>query len=247
MDLKRYELFDFVQKVGPMYGVEDFAIFLYALIRMHRPQSLIELGSGSGVCALLAARAMLENGCGKVTSIDNGSHWDKLRERRELAGFALGAAESYSSFMYRLAAQFEVSDHVEFVYGELPRFPEPGHGVDMVFSDYESHPAAIAQLLAFYLPRMNEASSIFIDGASTYLPSFLFLERLVEDLNRGKIPGALLKHIPEQQLGQWMRLSHTRRLTLVHLTERKQRDQNSTAWLKIEPVDHIPYPATTMR
>ena len=38
-----------------------------------------------------------------------------------------------------------------------------------------------------------------------------------------------------------------KRFTLVHLTEVKDRDQNSTAWLKIEPLDILPHPATRMR
>jgi hypothetical protein len=33
------------------------------------------------------------------------------------------------------------------------------------------------------------------------------------------------------------------RYTLMHMVERKARVQNSTAWLKIEPVDLRPYPA----
>jgi hypothetical protein len=38
-----------------------------------------------------------------------------------------------------------------------------------------------------------------------------------------------------------------RRVVLVHLTESKARVQNSTAWLKLEPVDLQPHPATSVR
>ena len=38
-----------------------------------------------------------------------------------------------------------------------------------------------------------------------------------------------------------------RRFTLVHLIERRAREQNSTAWIKIEPVDHLPHPLTMMK
>jgi hypothetical protein len=37
-----------------------------------------------------------------------------------------------------------------------------------------------------------------------------------------------------------------RRVVLVHLTEWKARDQNSTAWLKIEPIDLLPQPRAVM-
>jgi hypothetical protein len=37
-----------------------------------------------------------------------------------------------------------------------------------------------------------------------------------------------------------------RRVVLVHLTEQKARDQNGTAWLKLEPIDLLPQPRTAM-
>lgn len=245
MDKIKQDLFDYIENVGPLYGVEHFALFLYALIRMQRPQRFVELGTGSGAVALLGALAMCENGRGKVISCDNASQWLKLRERQQLAPYSALEAAGFHAFMEGLAARFGVSDRLTFLNHTFPPFPDDGGEIDILFADYESQPAAIAAIMAHYLPQMSASASIFIDGASTYLPAFLFLERLVDELNRGKVPASLLR--AGGRLEILSGLAHTRNFTLVHLTEDTPRVQNSTAWLKIEPVDHQPHPLTVMR
>ncbi|MEJ1967854.1 MAG: hypothetical protein WDN03_04330 [Rhizomicrobium sp.] len=37
-----------------------------------------------------------------------------------------------------------------------------------------------------------------------------------------------------------------RRFRLMHLIERRARRQNSTAWLRVEPVDWQPHPVTML-
>ena len=44
-----------------------------------------------------------------------------------------------------------------------------------------------------------------------------------------------------------MDLVAIRRFTLMHLVERRARKQNSTAWIKVEPVDYVPHPMTLMK
>ena len=51
---------------------------------------------------------------------------------------------------------------------------------------------------------------------------------------------------PERRRGM-IDLIGCRRFTLVHLIERQAREQNSTAWIKIEPVDYLPHPHTMMK
>ncbi len=228
-----------------MYGVEDFAIFLYALTRMNKPKLMIELGSGSGACSLLCAHAMYENGSGMVISIDNGSQWDDIRNDRRLTLFNLETSGTYLSFLNHLAKKHSVDRYVSFVDSTFPPFSEPPGSVDFLFSDYDSSHESIAYLLSFYLPRMSFASSIFIDGGSSSYKSFLFLEKLIADLNNGKFPSTLSRLASEDSFNKWLELLHTRRFTLIHLT-RQRPTQNSTTWIKIEPVDHRPYPTIQM-
>lgn len=245
MDKMKMGLFDYVERVGPLYGVEDVALIFYALIRMQRPKLFVELGTGSGSVALLGALAMRENGRGQVISIDDATQWPRLREREQVRAYGALEAAGFHAFMNGLAEKFEVRDHLTFLDHSFPPFPELDGEIDILFADYESQPAAIATILAHFLPRMSPAASVFIDGAATYLPSFLFLERLVDELNRGKVPASLLG--ANAELESLIRLVQTRKFTLVHLTEDKPRLQNSTTWLKIEPVDHQPHPLAAMR
>ena len=90
---------------------------------------------------------------------------------------------------------------------------------------------------------MSLSSSIFIDSASTSLPSCLLLENLVTQLQRGVVPLLLQDHAAVD-LQECLR---NRRITLVHITKLGRSEQNSVAWLKLEPADLIPHPRTIMR
>jgi hypothetical protein len=115
--------------------------------------------------------------------------------------------------------------------------------VDLLFSDFNHGPSAVLDILGHFLPRMATASSIFIDGASTSWPSYLLLEHLTEQLNRGMMP-ALLQERSDVDLKAVL---EGRRIVLVHLTKTQKRTKNSTAWLKLEPTDLQPHPATAVR
>ena len=145
-----------------------------------------------------------------------------------------------------MAGRFSLTDYVTFEFAQLPDFPEVGRPIDILFADYESQPSAIAQIIRFYTPRMSKSFSIFLDGASTYLPSFLYLERIVQQLSSGKVPQSLLAGDSDENRRWWVDFVATRTFTLVHLTEAIDRKQNSTAWLLVAPVDHRPYPSARM-
>ncbi|MET3304410.1 class I SAM-dependent methyltransferase [Bradyrhizobium diazoefficiens] len=238
--------FDYAKRIGPMYGMQDFSIFLYALVRMHQPKLVFELGSGSGTCALLCATAMKENGFGKFVSFDNGSQWESIREDKRISYLGLEQVDTYSGFLQSLGAQSGLTAHLEFVDQTVPPFPEPSQPIDLLLADYSSSQHDVSDLLKFFIPRMADSASIFIDGASSSYRTFLFLEDTIAKLNRGKIPGFIAGEVDDQDLIGWIRLLHIRAFKLLHLT-RPLPVQNSTAWIRVEPVDHFPYPPVTMR
>jgi hypothetical protein len=84
---------------------------------------------------------------------------------------------------------------------------------------------------------MSRHGSVFIDGASTHLPSRRLLDRLVSQLNRAHVPGYLTDGMPPTRRRRLEALVTTSRVTLVHLVEQKRHAQNSTAWLQMEPAD----------
>lgn len=239
-DDARFELFDYAQRAGQMFGVEDLAIFLYALVKMHKPKLIVELGSGSGACSLLCARAMAENGVGKIVSFDNGAQWRKIRSDSRLLPYGLDITGTYRQFLDSLAQHFSVSAQVEYTESHFPPFPEV-ENIDLLFVDYRDGLEVISSVLAHFMLRMSPNASIFYDGGSSSTKSFLFLEKLMQDFNNNKFPEAIRRHVSAGDNDAWLRFLHTRRFTLMHLT-RQRRTQNSTSWIRLEPVDYMPYP-----
>lgn len=77
------------------------------------------------------------------------------------------------------------------------------------------------------------------DRASTINHSALFLNQIVAELQRGRIPLELVEGLPAAQVRRIRELVETSRVSLVHLTEprfkKPNRLQNSRAWLRVEP------------
>ena len=242
--------------LGPRYGSEDLCVLLYSLVRRERPRIIVELGTGLAVSALWMAQAAKENGVGHVFTLDDGRHFE--RAFREVARAHGGlppdlvpdAPRDLISYVRDLSHSCGVAAHVslrQVTFGEsaddvLPPGMDFGGSIDLLFADFAHGPEAIVAILAFFLPRLSECASIFIDSASTHLPSYLLLEHLIEQLNRGKMPAAFrspMSRDREQALGG---LVGRRTFRLMHLIERKDRDQNSTTWIRIEPTDWRPQP-----
>lgn len=241
--------------IGPVFGTEDFCFFLYSLIKLQRPRVIVELGTGLGASAFWMALAAKQNAAGHVWTVDDLS----LFEHQESLLSDIAASQWFTSceiasgkqYYQEVARRLELANYLTFIHRKL-ELGQPGHfdgypfadePIDLLFSDFQHGPRAILQLLGHLLPRMAAASSIFIDSAPTSWPSYLLLEQLVTKLNRGQVPKALQEH-SAVDLAPVVRDSQ---IKLVHLTEWKQHAQNSTAWLKIEPVDVLPQPRTYTR
>lgn len=235
----------FSDRLGRVFGTEDFGPFLYALVRMHRPENVLELGAGCGVTCAWMAAALAENDFGHLWAVDDGSAWPGLVSKTDNPFTEQERSSSYERFMHRLFDSTGVSDHVTLISDRMPPYPDPGKPIDLLFADFAHDPQAIIQLLAFYLTRLRADASLFIDSASTFFPSYAYLEMLVPILNSGRLPASMRQVVAEGEREHTERRVRESRFTLVHLTERKHRHQNSTAWLKIEPLDTQPYPATT--
>jgi hypothetical protein len=75
----------------------------------------------------------------------------------------------------------------------------------------------------------------------------LALEETVRQLNHGKVPAFFLTGADAETRARMMEIVATRRFTLMALTERKDSEGNSMAWIKIEPANILPYPLSAMR
>ena len=238
------ELKQFTDRVGRIYGTEDWCMFLYALAKMHGPLCVLELGSGVGACALWLAQAVRENGVGHVYTVDDGRDWEHVLSSN---GGHFAAEEKlpvFSDYLDHLRKRFGLAAHLTHMQCSMPPFPLMERPIDMLFSDFKHGPNDILQIIGAYLGGMAASSSIFIDSASTHFPSYALLELLVPQLNQGRLPKMLLECIPEAQREASLALVRASHFDLIHMTEWKQRAQNSTAWIKIQPVDLQAYPRT---
>jgi Methyltransferase domain len=244
--------------VGTYFGTEDFCIFLYSLIKMQAPHTIVELGTGMGNSACWMALAAKQNGAGHVWSVDDLSSFKtrddvlpKAIDDLMKVQFGNIKASTPQQYFEEIRKVLEIEEFLTFINeemyldekGHFDHYPFGDKSIDLLFSDFRHGPQSILKTLAHFLPRMSPTSSIFFDSASTHLPSYLFLELLISHLNNGRIP-QVLQNLCNVDLHQ---VIDNRRIVLVHLTESKRRNQNSRAWLKIEPADLLPQPVTYMR
>jgi hypothetical protein len=255
---ERAQLLLLTDAVGTAFGTEDFSLFLYSLVRMHAPETVVELGTGLGISAFWMALAAKRNQIGHVWTVDDFELFEREKSvveesiaginKSNLIALENPTAEEYYS---RISSLFELDPYLTFVkskidlneVGHFTQYPFAGRPVDLLFSDFRHGGVSILEILGHFLPCMAPSSSIFIHSAPTFWPSYLLLEQLCSQLNAGKVP-RLLQDFCSHDLSEFVR---QRRIVLVHLTERKERGQNSAAWLKIEPVDVVPHPRARMR
>ncbi len=256
--------------LGEHLGSEDLSVFLYSQIKMQRCRNVVELGTGLGVSAFWMAQAVHENGQGQVSTLDDGRAFVPEGSERAQAlitqaekqlGLSLPrsrGAQRHLDYLKAMSAHLGLSRCLKLCRGSISlngahfgagrRYPFLRKPIDLLFSDFAHQPKDILKILATFLPRMSDWSSILIDCASTKLASFLMLERTVEQLNRGKVARSILSECRTVPFAKELlhRVQH-QRFTLVHLVEEKDRVQNSTAWLKIEPLDIVSYPPRLLR
>lgn len=259
-------LLELRNRIGYVYGSEDTCMLFYSLIRRERPVNIVELGAGLGVTALWMGQAVKENAAGHVWTLDDGSHWQDPKKLRaavsplgDVEPFAQGARDpsGYDSFVNGLIRQLDLQDHVSYLGRHIDitkeedfharNFPFLDQPIDFLFLDINRTPDEILDSFYLFFPHLADAASIFVDSASTSVSSYLFLEKLVDQLNHSKVPRRFLLGQSAERRQRLIELVSQRKFTLIHLVEKLKRAQNSTAWIKIEPNDYLPHPQTLMK
>jgi predicted O-methyltransferase YrrM len=236
-------------QLGPVYGSEDLCMLLYSMVRREQPRVVVELGTGLGASTAWMASALKEIGAGRIYTFDNGSHFQDASVKGFLAQLTgklsdlaqLSKNASYEECMAWIFDRVDVADRIHLINADIDfnahavEAVAQGQKIDLLFSDFHHAPKTILQLLGAYLPHMNTTSAIYIDSASTLLPSYWMLENLVRMLNAKRIPTELRQGLDSDQLAALHHLVDTCSFQLVHLVEKAARSQNSTAWLRIAP------------
>jgi hypothetical protein len=125
--------------VGEIYGTEDKSLFLYSLVKMQKPENIVEIGTGLGVSSFWMAHALKENGSGHVWTVDNGTQWNEavqfyeLNTKNAIAYFERLKAEArlapiffengkpldYFSCMARAVKHLELDEVITILNGEV--------------------------------------------------------------------------------------------------------------------------------
>lgn len=225
------------------YGTEHFCFLLYSLVKMQRPKNVVELGCGYGCVSTIIGQALKENNKGKLWCIDNQSDWSDLKEELKKLNESYSSYDDYFNY---LITKFNLKNFLEYknfnIDFDLPNIFYIEEPIDILFFDaHDSGPKGCVQLLSFYLSKMSAYSDIFIDKASTINYSFLTLEYIINNLQRGKIPQILLSRKTKEEVNYLQNFVTKSKFTLIHLCESSEnkfnQQQNSTAWIKIEPLD----------
>jgi hypothetical protein len=212
------------------YGTEDFSIFLYSIIKMRKPKNIVELGTGLGSTMLWSAIACKENGFGQITTIDNGIHWNERVQRDEFI-----VEKDYNIFINNIINDNKIQEFVNFKNEDIDtKTINNNTNIDILFIDFNHSPVTIKNIMSSAMSRMSKESIIFFDSASTYLPSYLFLESMVDSFNKKRIPNDF--NLDEEA----KKFILNSRFTLTHLIEKKNRSQNSTAMIQINPENSFP-------
>lgn len=239
--------------LGELYGSEDICLLLYTLAKREKVEVAVELGTGMGVTSAWIAAAMRENGAGKIFTYDNGSHYQEHAHVKEVLASlkgplselaSLSQSANYKSFLQGLFDQAGVAEHVAFHQIEIGRPPVledlNGKPIDLLFSDFDHSPMMVQKIIGAFLPYMSPTSSIFVDSASTHLPTFYALNNMVAILQNMRLPKNMAELLSDSEILAALNLIGRSKFTLTHLVERRDRAQNSTAWIRIEPVDMLP-------
>jgi predicted O-methyltransferase YrrM len=234
----------FTDKIGIVYGTEDFSIYLYSIVKMSKPKNVLELGTGFGTTSLWIALALEENQSGILHTVDDGSEWNSLNQTKHL--FEEHYRDNYVEYIKTLFESFDLKNQIVFHHSKVEEL-NYCDSYDIVFSDFSHSPYFILKLIAQCLVKMNENSYIFIDSASTYYPSFQMLNDLIKSLNTGQIPKTLLELVDENDMIQFKEKIRSSRFELKHIIENKNRNQNSTAEIRIFPIDIMPQPRQNIR
>ena len=225
------------------YGTEHFCFLLYSLVRMQRPKNIIELGSGYGCVSTIVGQALKENKKGKLWCIDNQQDWAQLREELKKIGENYDKYEEYFDYLIN---KFKLNNYIVYKNrninlesGNVFTIDEP---IDILFADATpSNPVGCYQILNCYLSKMSDYSDIFIDRASTLFDSRMTLEYIVNALQNDKIPQILLRNKTDSEINYLYNFVKRSKFTLINLAESQENKsnqrQNSTAWIKIEPMD----------
>ena len=220
-ELKRY-----TDGFGQLYGSEDLCFLLYSLVKMRKPEFVLELGTGMATTALWMGMALKENKHGKITTIDNGSHWPLVIERFGSQLPKRYQLENYDDYVKRVVDDYSLSQQIQFENIPIEKY-QTENEIDILFSDYSHYIYNIYDIFSKYLVKMKSDSYLIIDSVPGNKHSWIGLKNLIHSLNNGEVPSYITD---TTEIHNKIKNSI---FSLIPILENKNREQNSTAMIHI--------------
>lgn len=219
------KIINYTKDTDSHYNTSGFSFYLYGLIKMIKPKSIVELGTGLGTTSFLAAQACKENNKGKVITVDNSQDtiYNKFRLPNDFT---------------KLQTEFKLEHFLEFRNINLDLNTLQGlediQTVDILFNDIDCGPHYFLTILNWILPRVNKECYFIIDQGATYWPNYCAIELTLPILNQGKIPDILLSIIDDRE--QFKSLLEKFKFSVHHILKDETNDtlQDSFSIIKIE-------------
>jgi len=182
-----YKIKKYVEDIAPEvnYGTSEFSLYMYSLVKMIQPTSVVELGTGVGHTAFFAAQACKENNKGHVYSIDDQS---------QKYDWPFRISTNYESFLKNKTKEFELDEYITFINKQVgidvKSFPDINN-IDILFNDISIDPRFVVTVLTWLLQRKSKECYYIVDrGYEFYIQ--IFLQRIVNNLNNNVIPVDML-------------------------------------------------------
>lgn len=206
------------------FGTEEFSFYFYGLVKMTKPTTILELGTGYGGVAFLSALACQENQKGKIITVDDGR---------------IGINYNHHDLIYKKVKEFGIENFIDYRKDSINLFNlhqlNDVESVDIIFNDIDSGPEAVYGLLAWTLPRVKNQCTIFIDKGN-FWPTKVTIKNIVRLFNQGKFPDEFLNLFKDR--AQLIDITSKFEFFYDFIEKDTMHSQDSVAVIKIKKYDN---------
>lgn len=223
--------------IKDIYGTDSTSNIISDYIRMTKPNTCLEIGTGLGVTTFKIGKALSDNKKGELITIDNGKDWEEVKK------FTPYNSLSYQDYINKLIKEFNLQDYVLFVNETLDYnlFYKTNNKIDFIFFDsWDSSAKGIYCFLRFYLNNMNEGSSILIDNGFKFLSSYLFIKNIINQFNNNIVPKSLIADLDKELIAKTESVIKDNYFNLFYLNNLNNKNQTGTIWIQLTKKDCLP-------
>ena len=224
-------------QLNKIYGTENTSKIISNFISLEKPNLCLEIGTGLGVTSFAIGMSLKKNKKGLLITIDDGRDWENIKN------FTPYPNLSYCNYIQKLISQLDLDNQILFLNEKVDYnlFYIPKEKIDIIFFDaWDSNTKGVFAFLKFYLPLMNNESSILIDNGLSYAGSYLIIKNIINYLNANTIPQALIEDVDNKKLDDLRKLVEKHSFNLFTIKNKNNKKQSSLAWIQLQKRNCLP-------